>query len=379
MPSPSLEPAEAALTTTWARSELSAGPLRIIPKGLGSFDEHDADFFLELLPGPRDREGLPDGLRFWKTRIEATDPDKTFRVGMIYGPSGSGKSSLVKAGLLPRLGKHVAPVYLEATTGETVARLLRGIKKAVPGLPERAGLVDSFLALRRGYYLRQGRKVLVVLDQFEQWLFGRRHDQGDELLAALRQCDGEKIQVLCLVRDDFWMAATRFSRDLEIDLVPDRNIAAVDLFEPKHARKVLAAFGRAYEALPPGAGDLAKEQHAFLDQSIAALARWPGRTGTTGSVCRDGQGQALDSRHAPRRRGNGRRGRQISRRDSQLAAVVAQVSLPPECRAGSLEVAVVGNEHRFEGSDAIDRRTTRRFGLRDEARRFQRPAPDSRQ
>ena len=273
VPSPSLEPAEAALTTTWARSELSAGPLRIIPKGLGSFDEHDADFFLELLPGPRDREGLPDGLRFWKTRIEATDPDKTFRVGMIYGPSGSGKSSLVKAGLLPRLGKHVTPVYLEATTGETVARLLRGIKKAVPGLPERAGLVDSFLALRRGYYLRQGRKVLVVLDQFEQWLFGRRHDQGDELLAALRQCDGEKIQVLCLVRDDFWMAATRFSRDLEIDLVPDRNIAAVDLFEPKHARKVLAAFGRAYETLPPGAGDLAKEQHAFLDQAVAALAR----------------------------------------------------------------------------------------------------------
>ena len=112
----------------------------------------------------------------------------------------------------------------------------------------------------------------MVLDQFEQWLFGRRHDQGDELLAALRQCDGEKIQVLCLVRDDFWMAATRFSRDLEIDLVPDRNIAAVDLFEPKHARKVLAAFGRAYETLPPGAGDLAKEQHAFLDQAVAALA-----------------------------------------------------------------------------------------------------------
>ena len=34
-----------------------------------------------------------------------TDPDATFRVGLIYGPSGCGKSSLVKAGLLPRLGK----------------------------------------------------------------------------------------------------------------------------------------------------------------------------------------------------------------------------------------------------------------------------------
>ena len=53
-----------------------------------------------------------------------------------------------------------------------------------------------------------------------------------------------------MVRDDFWMAATRFMRRLEIDLVPSRNLAAVDLFDPRHARKVLAAFGRAYGALP---------------------------------------------------------------------------------------------------------------------------------
>src|SRR4029077_4185984 len=76
---------------------------RIVPKGLRSFDGHDADFFLELLPGPRDRDGLPDSVRFWKTRIEEPEADSTFAVGLIYGPSGCGKSSLVKAGLLPRL------------------------------------------------------------------------------------------------------------------------------------------------------------------------------------------------------------------------------------------------------------------------------------
>ena len=84
-------------------SSLDSHPLKIVPKGLRSFDAHDADFFLELLPGPRDRNGLPDSIRFWKTRIEATDPADTFSVGLIYGPSGCGKSSLVKAGLLPRV------------------------------------------------------------------------------------------------------------------------------------------------------------------------------------------------------------------------------------------------------------------------------------
>ena len=56
-------------------------PIKIVPKGLRSFDAHDADFFLELLPGPRDREGLPDSIRFWKTRIEEKDADNTFTRG----------------------------------------------------------------------------------------------------------------------------------------------------------------------------------------------------------------------------------------------------------------------------------------------------------
>jgi serine/threonine protein kinase len=85
-------------------------PLKIVPKGLRSFDAHDADFFLELLPGPRDRDGLPDSIRFWKDRIEEKDTESMFAVGLLYGPSGCGKSSLVKAGLLPRLAKSVTAV-----------------------------------------------------------------------------------------------------------------------------------------------------------------------------------------------------------------------------------------------------------------------------
>ncbi|HVC97898.1 MAG TPA: protein kinase [Pirellulales bacterium] len=111
-------------------------PIMIVPKGLRSFDEHDADFFLELLPGPRDRDGLPDSLRFWKTKIEETDADKTFPVGLIYGPSGCGKSSLVKAGLLPRLSTDVIAVYIDATAEETEARLLNGLRKR-SGWPRR--------------------------------------------------------------------------------------------------------------------------------------------------------------------------------------------------------------------------------------------------
>jgi hypothetical protein len=194
-------------------------------------------------------------------------------VGLIYGPSGCGKSSLVKAGLLPRLGKHVLTVYVEASPEETEARLLKGIRKACPELPRGSNLVDSLAYVRRGRILPPERKVLLVIDQFEQWLHAKRGEENTELVATMRQCDGEHVQAVVMLRDDFWMAATRLMRELEIRLVEGENSVAIDLFDPRHAQKVLTAFGIAYGSLPGRTGDISKDQHAFLDQAITDLAQ----------------------------------------------------------------------------------------------------------
>jgi formylglycine-generating enzyme required for sulfatase activity len=114
--------------------------------------------------------------------------------------------------------------------------------------------------------------VLIVLDQFEQWLHAKEAECS-ELVQALRQCDGGRVQCLVMVRDDFWMAATRFMDALEVHLVQGDNTAAVDLFDLRHARKVLAAFGRAFGALPEGEQESAKDQALFLEQAVAGLAQ----------------------------------------------------------------------------------------------------------
>src|SRR5262249_36790360 len=103
-----------------------------------------------------------------------------------------------------------------------------------------------------------------------QWLHAHRSDADTELAQALRQCDGEHVQCLLLVRDDFWLALARFMNDLHLELVPGQNLALVDLFDPLHARTVLAAFGRAFGRLPEGPS---REQAAFLDQAVAGLAQ----------------------------------------------------------------------------------------------------------
>ncbi|MGA2258483.1 MAG: AAA family ATPase, partial [Thermoguttaceae bacterium] len=244
-----------------------------MPKGLRSFDAHDADFFLELLPGPRDRDGLPDNLRFWKTRIEEKDAEKTFSVGLICGPSGCGKSSLMKAGLLPRLSEDVVAVYVEAAAEETETRLLNGLTKRCDLQPDSLSLKATVAALRRGQGIPAGKKVIVILDQFEQWLHAKKEEQNTELVQALRQCDGSRVQCIVMVRDDFWMAVIRFMRELEVRLLDGQNSAAVDLFDTDHARKVLTAFGRAFGKLPENPGDTSKDQKEFLTQAVSGLAQ----------------------------------------------------------------------------------------------------------
>ena len=247
--------------------------VKVVPKGLRPFEAEDSDFFLELLPGPRDASGLPDSIRFWKTRIEATDLENTFRVGLLYGPSGCGKSSLVKAGLLPRLSDSVVPVYVEATAADTEARLFWGLHSHDSRLPHGRRLAETLAALRRGWGRPGKKKVLLVLDQFEQWLHARREEHHTELVEALRQCDGQHVQCLVLVRDDFGMAATRFMSELEIPIVQGRNFATVDRFELRHARKVLTEFGRAFGCLPAPSTELNSAHEQFLDQALAGLAQ----------------------------------------------------------------------------------------------------------
>ncbi len=247
-----------------------ADDVPIIPKGLRAFDEHDRDFFLKLVPGPCDLDGIPEILLRLKRSIEAHAKKDTFRVAMLYGASGSGKSSLVRAGLIPLLDQSVHVAYIESTATLTESRLLRALSPLLGDDKGSRGLVSTMSAIRRGA-LGGGRKVLIVLDQFEQWLHAHKLMTNSELVNAIRQCDGMHVQCLVSIRDDFWMPATRFFHELEIPLVQDVNSTAVDRFELRHARYVLAEFGRAYGCLPKDPSETSEDQSQFLDAVIDSL------------------------------------------------------------------------------------------------------------
>ncbi len=292
----------------------------VVPKGLRSFAEEDAEFYLRLLPGVRDQFGIPEELRFWLRGV--TDTREPFRIGVLYGPSGSGKSSFLRAGLLPRLPESVEAVIVPAGAGNLVAMLRERVLDQVPGLrqevgraerkrqveddpvsllqmalsapetpaeggrtrekgrrkSERRGVSGIVRQLREGAGLPREHKLLIVIDQFEQWLHQRTGSEEDaELIAALRQADGRRVQVILSVRDDFWMALADLMSDLDVELLRSRNAGAMDLFDRDHARAVLTEFGRAHRRFSPEVETPTGETLDFIDAALDDMENENGR------------------------------------------------------------------------------------------------------
>ncbi len=247
---------------------LDLDSIAVVPHGLRAFDSGDSDFFRYLLPGARDRNGFPDSINFWLQRIQSRNPS-TFRVGVLLGLSGSGKSSLIRAGILPLVRDTVTTIYVEAKPEELEFNILKQIRRELPQYAAQTSLRETLIRFRQQNKEGSGKKLLVVIDQFEQWLNHHRDAKSTEFHESLRQCDGTNIQAILLVRDDFMLGISSFMDQLDELLLQNQNFATVEPFGVLHAKKVLAAFGRAYGTLRD---PLTSEQSAFIDEAIDGLA-----------------------------------------------------------------------------------------------------------
>ncbi|MEM7014918.1 MAG: serine/threonine-protein kinase, partial [Verrucomicrobiota bacterium] len=248
-------------------SAAAAGLHPMVPKGLSSFDETDAEFFPSLLPGPRDRTGLPESIRFWQRKIEERDSAKTFRIGFIFGPSGSGKSSFIKAGVIPRLRPEVTTVTITTSDQRPAHQLHNVLLKYQGGKMSRGATAgDSMRQIRLRSNAAEG-KLLLVFDQFER-VFYAPESERRQLSSAIRQCDGSRLQVILLVRDDYWLKTSRFAADLQTEVVLGTNSRLMDLFDLKHTESVLQQIGRAYQCF---SGIAEKSARQFIHKAASAL------------------------------------------------------------------------------------------------------------
>ncbi len=190
-------------------------------KGLRAFDEADAREFFG-------REALVEKL-IRHLSEDSTRPGQVSRFLAVVGPSGSGKSSVVKAGLIPALRRGALPgsekwFIITLTPGnhpleELEIGLLRMAVTQPPGLMEQLCRDERGL-LRAARLALPGEtsELVLIIDQFEE-LFTLAEDKNETahflaLLFAAASDPRSRLRIIITLRADFYdrpLAAPNFS------------------------------------------------------------------------------------------------------------------------------------------------------------------------
>lgn len=214
-----------------------------IYRGLRAFRKEDREFFAELIPGLRSAQGNPEPVQFWLNRLGTSPDERHPRIGVIYGTTGSGKSSMIHAAILPKLNGERRVITIQATASRTETDLMIALKQVFLKSQSSDSLPEICRQIRTRHPPFANERILIVIDQFEQWLHGRKIDLTQELVQALRQCDGLGIQCLLIVRDDFWVELSKFMRTVEEPMREGENMMAIEPFTTEHAEAVLFKIG----------------------------------------------------------------------------------------------------------------------------------------
>jgi len=181
-----------------------SGPTPNPYKGLRAFDESDApDFF--------GRTAVVDRLL-----ARLADPDG--RLVLVVGGSGSGKSSVVRAGLLPRLRRGALPGSDAwfVTTMVPGSSPFAALGQALERVAVEAGATDLARSLAAGpevlddlvrRLVPDGGEVVLLVDQFEELFTAAPADEAWAFLAALVgavTAPDARLRVVATLRADFY-------------------------------------------------------------------------------------------------------------------------------------------------------------------------------
>jgi DNA-binding SARP family transcriptional activator/WD40 repeat protein len=170
--------------------------------GLRAFDEPDADRFFG-------REALVKEMR---SRVSS--PDRSARLLLVAGGSGSGKSSAVRAGLLPRIRRDHDRTWLVSVMvpGSQPFRNLElalgRVSTAQAGdLAWNLSLEPSTLAAAATQITPPNARLLLVIDQLEELFSLCDEENRDQFLDALTEAvtaENGRLHVVATLRADYF-------------------------------------------------------------------------------------------------------------------------------------------------------------------------------
>ena len=209
----------------------------------------------------------------------------------VVGPSGSGKSSAVRAGLLPALADGVVPGSerwrraVMRPGARPLAELSRALARAVPeaGGEDAAPWIAD--ALDR---LEPGERLVLLIDQFEEAFVACRDQTEreaffDALVEGAADPD-ERLVVVLAIRGDFY---ARCAEHAELSALVSANQVLVGPMRRDELRRAIELPSRrAGLRIEPGlvsalVGDVAEEPGGLPLLSAALVELWQRRDGRT--------------------------------------------------------------------------------------------------
>ncbi len=222
-------------------------------KGLNYFDETDADLFVG-------REDLTSKLVERVISLTSTGLPRMERFLAVVGASGSGKSSLVRAGIIPALRWNKKStdwqIHVFTPTAHPLESLAISLTRENSSITQTAALIDDLARDRRSLHLFAKRKLelnnnarlLLVVDQFEEVFALCRSEEEKtsfigNLLAAASEANGPVIILLAL-RADFYAHCANYIHLREALAQNQEYIGAMNDAELRHAIEEPAQRGR---------------------------------------------------------------------------------------------------------------------------------------
>jgi WD40 repeat protein len=260
-------------------------------KGLKYFDEADADLFVG-------REELTSTLVERVLSMTSGEAPNQPRFLAVVGASGSGKSSLVRAGLVPALRWNKSSIDWQicilTPTAHPLENLAASLTQDGGSVAATASLMDDLardsrslqIYAKRKLGVKDGTHLLLVIDQFEELFALCRSEEErvafiDNLLTAASETDGRVIALITL-RADFYAHCADYLQLREALAKNQEYIGAMSVEELRRAIEEPARRGR-WE-FEPGLVDLllheiSHEPGALPLLSHALLETWQRRRG----------------------------------------------------------------------------------------------------